>query len=121
MTKLFEYPERKFRLWVYAPSFSRLLLRSGKETSGTTTIDIAFGDVDWINLPIIMTGLIIERPTATKMRQILTSEAARELNPNKIMTVYGSNYEGYISAGLMESDENDLWFRERDKWGIAPP
>ncbi|MFI6395415.1 hypothetical protein ACIBHY_28305 [Nonomuraea sp. NPDC050547] len=40
-----DYPDRRFRLWVYVPTHSKLLLRSGRETSGTTTIDIAFAGV----------------------------------------------------------------------------
>jgi len=53
--------DRRFELWDYSPSHSRLLLRSPRnQTEGTTTnLDVIFRGVDRIDLPTLFHGLTI--------------------------------------------------------------
>ncbi|MEV4800215.1 hypothetical protein AB0K18_09365 [Nonomuraea sp. NPDC049421] len=114
------YREREFRLWSYVPSHSRLLLRSGRETSGTTRIDIAFGDVSAVSLPVLMDGLTVEQPDAQA-----THDVAARLGPraqlDDLLILRGHGYHGYVLASLVEVDESDRPLWEPDKWGICSP
>ncbi|MFI6497914.1 hypothetical protein [Nonomuraea typhae] len=114
-----DYPDRKFRLWIYTPSHSKLLLRSGLETSGTTTIDIAFGDVSAVSLPVSMNGLTIEAPDAQSARAV-ADQLGSHLDPDRLLVVRGQGYRGYVVASIVEMDEHHRRLRERDKWGIIP-
>lgn len=115
-----DYPERRFRLWVYVPSHSKLLLRSGLETSGTSRIDIAFGGVLAVSLPVSMDGFTIEKPDAQSIRSVATQLGPR-LDLDDLLIVRGRDYSGYIVASIIEIDESDRRMREQDKWGITPP
>jgi hypothetical protein len=114
-----DYPDRRFRLWIYLPSHSKLLLRSGRETSSTTTIDIAFGDVSAVSLPVSMDGLTIESPDSKSIRNVAAQLGPR-LDLDNLLIVRGRDYRGYVVASMVETDEHDRRLRERDKWGIIP-
>lgn len=114
------YPKRRFRMWAYVPSHSRLLIRSGRETSGTTRIDIAFGDVSAVSLPVTMDGLIIDSPSRRQLRDLaplIGFEPIRE----HVMIVAGKSYRGYVVASFLGVDESNRAFHEPDKWGILSP
>ncbi|WP_440082053.1 hypothetical protein [Streptosporangium sp. LJ11] len=115
-----DYPERIFRLWIYVPTHSKLLLRSGLETSGTSRIDIAFGGVLAVSLPVSMEGLTIGKPDSKSIRSVAAQLGSR-LNLDDLLIVRGRDYGGYIVASIIEIDESDRRMREQDKWGITPP
>ncbi|MGW4407559.1 hypothetical protein ACWEJ6_26290 [Nonomuraea sp. NPDC004702] len=114
------FPERTFRMWIYVPTHSKLLLRSGVDTSGTTTIDIAFGDVSAVSLPVSMEGLTIERPDAQAVNAV-TAQLGPRHDLDNLLIVRGRDYRGYVVAGIVETDEHERRLRERDRWGIIPP
>jgi hypothetical protein len=114
-----DYPARIFRLWIYVPTHSNLLLRSGLETSGTTTIDIAFRGVSAVSLPVSMDGLTIGKPDQQSIRAV-AAQLGSSLNLDNLLIVRGQQYWGYVVARRVETDEHDRRFRERDKWGIIP-
>ncbi|WP_271219723.1 hypothetical protein [Streptosporangium carneum] len=113
------YPDREFRWWIYLPSHSTFLLRSGRETSGTTRIDVAFNDVSALELPVIMSGLTIEKPEPVKVRELLARGCVNAHTLDNLMTVRGSGYEGYIVAAIIGTDESAKRFQEDDVWGIC--
>ncbi|MEU4540299.1 hypothetical protein AB0G15_36215 [Streptosporangium sp. NPDC023825] len=121
MKTLLSYPDRRFRLWAYVPTHSNLLIRSGKETSGTTRIDIAFNGVSVVNLPVLMEGLTIERPDPRSARTMDVAGGLDGFSARRLLIVRGVGYEGHIVALKFETDESDKRFPERDKWGIASP
>ncbi|GLX96738.1 hypothetical protein [Herbidospora sp. NBRC 101105] len=119
MDLLAAYPDRQFRLWAYVPTHSKLLLRSGDETPDGIRIDIAFLSVRWIELPLIMQGLLISRlPSRTEG---VASGAPPELNKaEQWFLVKGDNYRGSLVAQSFEIDERrGARFRDIDKWGIC--
>ncbi|MFC0112295.1 hypothetical protein [Kibdelosporangium aridum] len=117
--KLIDLPGREFRVWTYAPGHSTLLLRSGKESSGTTRIDVVFMNVGWLNIPIYMNGLVVERPSSVEVSRIVERDKAISGRVKEILIVRGADYRGHLIAGAVEVDESDRAYNEIDKWEVG--
>jgi hypothetical protein len=121
MAVLFNYPDREFRLWMYVPTHSKLLLRSGLETSGISRIDILFTSVSWVSLPLVLDGMKVE----TWDPAWPTGELERWMGPSfdttGLMMFQGKNYKGFVRAEIIQADESNLLFRDLDIWGVVPP
>jgi hypothetical protein len=55
---------RHFQVWRYTVSHAQLLLRSTRDDSHTTRIDVLFKGVDRVDLPTSFNGLSIEQDGA---------------------------------------------------------
>ena len=70
--------DRSFSLYLYWISHGLLLLRSGQTAQHPTRLDILFGDVRWMALPVWFDGLHIERGTPDDLPLPLTDKIAKE-------------------------------------------
>jgi hypothetical protein len=96
-------------VWRYTVSHAQLLLRSTQTDTFPTQIDVLFKLVDWMSLPTHLTGLIVE--FADPEQAQFMSEASGislEDRASRFFVVRGSNYQGYIVAGVNESPVSDL-------------
>lgn len=54
------YPERRFQLWEYRASHGSFLVRSPKSDALRLNVDVAFVGVDYLAVPRILNGLMVE-------------------------------------------------------------
>jgi hypothetical protein len=77
--------DRSFSLHLYWVSHGVLLLRSGKTNTHPCRIDILFGDVRWMALPVWFQGIRIERGEVSDIPLPLTAKIKDEA---RFMTVF---------------------------------
>lgn len=65
-----DYPERVFQLWSYTVGMGRLLLRSTKSEGFGTRIDVVFQNVQALQLPAVLGGLVAAPADETSTRRI---------------------------------------------------
>ncbi|MEV7907767.1 hypothetical protein [Streptomyces anulatus] len=82
-------------------------------------MDIAFNDVSALELPMTVHGLVIERPSREKALDLLARGMVNEHTFDKLLTVRGSGYAGYIVGTVIGTDESTKRFQEDDAWGIC--
>ena len=95
---------RLFKLWYYTVSHGQMLLRSiGNEE--TCNMDIYFGDVSYIELPVKINNIIILEPQQEDIDYIVK----RIGNTEKVITVLLSdNRKFYVVSSIVKIIENDL-------------
>ncbi|MBE1468226.1 hypothetical protein [Kibdelosporangium phytohabitans] len=96
-----------------------LLLRAGKESSGTVRVDVAFINVEWMNIPVYMDGLIVEQSSLGEVNGLIDQEGGVLSGSQNIFMLRGMGYRGYLAAGSVEVDESDKGYNEVDSWGIC--
>ena len=95
---------RLFKLWYYPVSHGQMLLRSiGNEE--TCNMDIYFGAVSYIELPVKINNIIILEPQQEDIDYIVK----RIGNTEKIITVLlSNNHKLYVVFSIVKTIENDL-------------
>lgn len=112
------YRERQFQLWAFSVSMKRLLLRSTKTPTWQTRVDVLFRNVEGIELPTELAGLVVDVapqqdwvPTAARLGVFLEEHL-------RVYAVSTSRQTGYVIAGLIWISEDqgehyepsDVWF-----------
>lgn len=107
--KLFK---RKFKLWFYQVSHSEAIIRSPKIDLGKmydTNIDIYVGDIDYIEIPTIMTELHISNATKEDVTY-LSEKLGKDISTEKIIVLISEGRKYFIVASIIKMLENDLDF-----------
>lgn len=118
MLTVVDYPARDFRIWRYMTSFSQLLLRSAKKSDIDKQIDVLLAGVEWLNIPVFMSGFTMSRAQSVKDVEALSIAWHSSYEPNWAFAVSGRNYSGYIIAADFDLDISGREYNEPDKWGI---
>lgn len=121
MTSQIDLRDRTFQVWSYTVSMGRLLLRSTKNDQFKTRVDIAFQNVQALQLPTLLVGLLVEEagPTQTSKIRIATG-----LSPNddrRFFSLETSTSAGYVVASVMVSTEDSGEYYEPSRvWPDTP-
>ena len=99
---------RQFQIWSYTVGHGQLLLRSTKTTDFSTRIDVLFKDVGAIHLPMTLDGLALTEATEDEKVELRPQIASPRLRDRKVFVVSGSNFTGYVVAGMVAWHEDDL-------------
>ena len=101
--------DRFFEVWHYTVSHRQLLTRSNKDNSSPTRLEVLFKDVAFMGVPTIMKGMVISECHAV-------SELPADLDTSRISKpwyrIEADGILGYVAAGAMVSNEDDLGYEE---------
>lgn len=118
-TKLRQF-DRKFQIWKYSASHSQLLLRSGKDDTHKTLIDILFKGVDLIHIPTIFDRFRITEITKAEFQALHISLGNSDDLENRYFRVEGDGWQGIIVALAFFWVEEDAEYHDQSRLFEVP-
>lgn len=106
MLKIFD-SSRVFKFWYYHISHGELLVRSIKNVDNIKNIDIIFIDVTYVELPYILSNLIIEEAKAEDVLYI-KEKINKDIKPENITVLSSNDKRYFVVAFRMKVVENEL-------------
>lgn len=100
--------KRTFRVWDLRVSHDQLLLRSPKNESHPSNIDIIFVGVEYIGIPTMFRGLRIDAPTDDDCKAAEHALGASIAAPNRVYVLENNGHRHIIVAAGMKMYENEL-------------
>lgn len=101
---------RLIEVWRYTVSHRQLLLRSSKDNSYSTRLEVLFKDVAFIAVPPVMRGMMITKCGTTG------DELATLLNFPQVSKpwyrIETDGFVGYVAAGSIVISEDDLGYED---------
>jgi hypothetical protein len=118
--------QRRFQQWRWSVGHSELLLRSNKDTSNPTRIEILFKPVVALKIRAHMEGLRIVELDDSDAEAIKLDAALDEKSScsSKIYALESGVFRGYIVAAVMVVHEDDLEYYEPtpfSRQSVQPP
>lgn len=107
--------QRKFMIWAYSVSHSRLLLRSTMGSDHPTRIDLYFGRVARMLLRPVYQGLragVADTPDTEKYR-----DRYGEIPAGYTLYTLEPDLASFVVAGVMQSHEDTGGFQEKSYFG----
>jgi hypothetical protein len=97
---------RSFRVWVYVASHGTLLLRSVKDETHPTRLDVLFKSTRYMSLPAVIDGLVIRENTTEEPAGV---DGLRALirKGDRMLTLGSKPVAAWVVAGLVEWHEDD--------------
>ncbi len=105
------YPNRRFQLLFYQISHGEMIIRSQKNNNYNKTIDIYFGDVNYMEIPSELNGIRFRRANADDVTYV-KSKIKKYITQDEIVVIVSEDKEYYIVASVISINENDLSFVE---------
>jgi hypothetical protein len=102
--------DRKFEIKLYWSSHGTLLLRSGKTDQHPKRMDILFGDVRWMALPVWFDGLRIELGTLSDIPIPLTAKINEEAHFMSVFRVISQGVTHCVLAGGFSVAEDEEFY-----------
>ena len=99
--------DRAFVIFSYTLSHGLLLLRSGKTSELLTRVDILFHDVRAMEMRCWFDGLTIEERDPSFLSEFGSSPADLMEEGNKVYSVRGRDWRGFIVGGIVSFEEDD--------------
>jgi hypothetical protein len=102
--------QRHFQVWRYTKSHGQLLLRSERmQKNGIipTRVDVFFKNVAAIHLPASFDGLSISEASEAEKPELHLQIGSKDMRERKVFIVRGSNFQGYVIAGIVVWHEDD--------------
>lgn len=96
---------RSFSVWRYVIGHGQLLLRSPKTEELSTRVDVGFKDVDYIQLPTLMTTLAIRVGSLGDLPEDLRKVV--DLRDKHVYVLDASGVKGLVVAGNAAWREDD--------------
>jgi hypothetical protein len=98
---------RPIQIWDYVVSHSQLLLRATKDGAHPTRLDVAFGGVAAVNLPVFMSSATIDEADPTLADEIIAATHVEVPEERKVFLVEGPDFKGWVIAGILSFIEDD--------------
>jgi hypothetical protein len=118
--RLVDRPERTFQLWAYTVGMKRLLLRSTKNETFTTRIDILFQNVKAVQLPTSLDGLVVTAADDELSKRI-EGDTGILAEDSRFFAIETAGRLGYVVAGVMVSKEDEgEYFEPSELWPDLP-
>ena len=105
MAEVHSFPGRRFQVWEYRVGHKQLLLRSTKDGSHPTRVEIAFKDVRAMQIPTLIEELSIsvaDAALATDARAQSGGDQASAV----VFAISGLGFRGYVVAGVAYGHED---------------
>jgi hypothetical protein len=115
--------QRHFQVWRYTKSHGQLLLRSEKiekNRDKPTRIDVYFKNVAAIHLPASFDGLSISEAPETEKPELHLQIGSKDMRDRKVFIVRGSNFQGYVIAGVVAWHEDEGNYNDPSFFTILP-
>jgi hypothetical protein len=121
MTVEVDQSDRVFQLWSYTVSMKRLLLRSTKSEQFKTRIDVAFQNVQALELPSTLSGLVVSVASEPMSADITARTGLLPDDEHRFFSVVGSGFTGYVVAGVVVScEDNGEYYDPSEIWPVGP-
>jgi hypothetical protein len=118
--RLGDWPERTFQLWAYTVGMARLLLRSTKNETFATRIDVLFQNVKALQVPTSLDGLVVTEADGELAKRI-ESDTGMLFEESHFFAIETARGVGYIVASVMVSREDEgEYFDPSDLWPDRP-
>lgn len=98
---------RKFKLWYYHVNHKEVLIRSMKDSCFENNIDLYFGDVDYIEIPSVLTDLVVEEANEKDVKY-LRKKLNKNVSQSNIKVIISHQRRFYIVAEVFKIMENTL-------------
>jgi|GEM_PF-645629 len=101
---------RRFQVWQYSISQGQLLLRSTKDQRHATQVDVLFKNVEFMQIPTLLSKLNISEMSEKASRSVSLSTGlfpAKEHKEQKHFRLEGDNWQGVVVAGHVSGLEED--------------
>ena len=116
MQRLVDRPERVFQLWAYTVGMGRLLMRSTKNETFATRIDVLFQNVKALQIPTSLDGLVVTEAD-DELADRVESETGILREESRFFAIETTRGVGYIVAGVMVSKEDEgEYFEPSELW-----
>lgn len=113
--------EGDFQLWGYIVSMSQLLLRSTKSERFDTRVDIAFWNVQAIQLPTLLPGMRVAPADSEDTERIRAEAGIGAIENTSVFLVADRGYRGYVVAGRMVTcEDSGEYFEPSQIWDDGP-
>lgn len=96
---------RTFSVWRYVVGHSQLLLRSPKTEELSTRVDVGFKNVDYVQLPTLMTSLAIRVGSPEDLPEDLRN--VLNLRNQQVYVLDAGGVKGLVVAGYAAWGEDD--------------
>jgi hypothetical protein len=100
--RIVDHRERVFQVWAYTVGMGRLLLRSSKNETFGTRVDVLFQNVRAMKLPTLLDGLVVTVAAGALPKETCQHLTAAETGPQ------GALYAGSPEAVPRKAGAN-LW------------
>ena len=118
---LVDFQERVFQLWAYTVSMGRLLLRSTKNETFLTRVEVLFQNVKAVRLPTVLEGLVVSEADPGLVQQIEAETGLTRDDGTHFFCLRTSHGVGYVVAGVVVSEEDEGEYFEPSKlWPGTP-
>lgn len=118
---MLRYGRERFQLWGYIVSMSQLLLRSTKSERFDTRVDIAFWNVQAIQLPTLLPGMRVAPADSDEVERIKAEAGLGATENTPVFLVVGRGYRGYVVAGgMVTCEDSGEYFAPSLIWDNRP-
>jgi hypothetical protein len=118
--RLVDRPERTFQFWAYTVGMARLLLRSTKNETFPTRVDVLFQNVKAMQLPTSLDGLVVSEADDELAKRI-EADTGILAEVSRFFAIETAHGLGYIVAGVMVSREDaGEYFEPSELWPDLP-
>jgi len=107
--------ERIFQVWSYTVGMGRLLLRSTKNETFTTRVEVLFQNVKAMQLPTSLEGLVVAEADAELAQRIEAETGLTRGEGARFFGLWTSHRVGYVVAGVVVSEEDEGEYYESSK------
>lgn len=111
LTRDLNFQDRQFRLWYYQVSHCEAIIRSKKSNVDDMNIDIYFTGIDYMEVPWIFNGLLIESATEED-RLYLSQKLDKDVPIEKIVVLISEEKKFYVIAAQIKVMKNNLELME---------
>lgn len=103
-----EYKLRKFKLWYFSISHAMLLIRSPKNDVWSTNIDICFSSVEYIDCPVDLDSIMVEKPNLSDLN-LIEKKLHKKINQSSITVFVSAENRFYVVSEdiLISENRND--------------
>lgn len=102
-----EHPDRQFQLWEYKVSHGSALIRSPRGPSASTNVDIVVVGVEYLSLPTLLRGVIVEEGTAKEQAQ-MSGLLGRMLADEGVWALVSSQVRYLVVGVQLDVRENTM-------------
>ena len=98
---------RMVQLWSYTVGHGQLLLRATKDRDHPTRVDVLFKGVAAMQLPSVMTSLVVRDAEPDERARILSSTSVEMPNERHCFVLEGPDFQGWVIAGVAVTVEDE--------------
>jgi len=115
--RLLDRRERTFQIWAYTVGMKRLLLRSTRNETFSTRIDVLFQNVKALSLPTFLEGMVVSEADGELADRIEAETGFLCEEGSRFFRVDTAHGVGYLVAGVMVGREDEgEYFEPSELW-----